>query len=121
MNEEQIENRIREYYKGIVYEKYSEEERDVVYNRTIEDVLVTLIPYAKNDNYWWEEKSEKMAYYQLHTNLFVVRHQDFKKYYHKLMGEKFDSEIFSDGGRLKETLNKAHDRYNQICQKQKKR
>lgn len=91
MKTEEAKDRICEYYKNLLKEEYDNvNEASKAYGETISEVLHHLMPYALENNFWWEEKSAKMAFYQLKTNVLVVKFEDFKKYYKKLTGKKLD-------------------------------
>lgn len=90
--EEMIE-RILSYYKELI------EETDVkdtglknydYYKFTSRDIVERLLPFAKDGNYWWEERSIKMAYYQMKIDILVVPFKDYCEYYKKLMGKEYD-------------------------------
>lgn len=112
MNKENLEKRIREHYEKLVLENYEPKEAFSAYNDTVDEVVNKLMPYALNNNFWWEEKSTKMAYYQLQTNIMVVDYYEFMKYYKKLVGHKFEIDKLFDKDSRKKVIEEATQKYN---------
>ena len=87
--------RISTYYMDLLKKSYRyEADASYAFERTRDDVIDLLLPYALADNYWWEKEDLAMAYYQIQTKILVVKTNTFKKYYKKLMGKKFDQGDF---------------------------
>ena len=113
MNSTEIENRILTHYKKVLSESYqTDNEATSIYLETKHDVVRELLPYALENNYWWENKDVKMAYYQMKVSTLVVSPKAFKKYYHRLMGKHFDPIAFSNPSKRKELVKEAELRYN---------
>lgn len=94
---EEAKERIIIYYRELIDESYpDDDEAKEVYKNTLDEVIQQLLPYAMNDNYWWEKNDIDMAYYQIHNKILVVRTKDFEKRYKELMGKKYNYAEFSD-------------------------
>ena len=111
-NYEEAKERIESYFKEFidnmgVNEKFSRYKED-----TMPYIVDLLIPYAMENNYWWEEKSIKMAYYQMRHSDFVVDYKDFVFYYEKLMDKKYNPIDFSTAERRKAIYAEANKKYN---------
>lgn len=115
--EDDVEERIVEYYKEVLEDTIEEKERDSHFLKTVDFVVRTLKPYALDNNYWWEENNIKMAYYQMRTNLLVTRPDDFLKNYEKLMGRKYNSLEFMDDDNRLLVFQEADAKYNNLSRK----
>lgn len=112
MNKENLEERIRKHYEKLVLENYEPNEAFSAYNDTVDEVVNKLMPYALSNNFWWEEKSTKMAYYQLQTTIMVVDYYEFMKYYKKLVGHKLEIGKLYDKESRKKVIEEATQKYN---------
>lgn len=77
----------------------------------IDRVVSELMPYAIDGNFWWEDKSVKMAYYQMKNNVFIVEYNDFIKYYKELMGREYNKEEFNSLEKRKKIYKEADEKY----------
>jgi hypothetical protein len=113
MTNKELNERILNHYMKVLSESYADKkEAYSVYYDTYHDVIKELVPYALENNFWWEKNDVKMAYYQMQISTLVVNPKVFKKYYHKLMGSRFDQIAFADPEKRKEILKEADLRYN---------
>ena len=113
--------KIDSYYRKLLLECYKDEEDAMMtYERTKDEVIAQLLPYALVDNYWWEQESIAMAYFQIHNQILVVKAKTFQKYYHKLMGKKYDYAEFADAKKRAEILKEAQAKYVQKASKKSK-
>lgn len=108
---EEVCERISEYYRELVFSMFSEEEGLLKYKQNVGDVIDMLLPYAESDNYWWEERSKKMAYYQMKHKLLVVDKEDFSYWYKELMGKDFNIEEFKDDKKRAKLIEESKYRY----------
>ena len=91
--------RIDSYYRNLLLECYKDEEDAMMtYERTKDEGIEQLLPYALVNNYWWEQESIAMAYFQIHNQILVVKAKTFQKYYQKLMGPVVD--VTGDGSKV---------------------
>lgn len=107
----EIKERIEEYYKDLLSESMSEEDANRYFVNSIDNVIEALLEYAKENNYWWEERNIKMAYYQMRTSVLVVPFDEFKKYYKELMDEEYDVAEMSNTNVRKNILKRAEENY----------
>ena len=107
----EIRERIEAYYKDLLSESMDEEEAHKYFVNSIGNVIEALLGYAKENNYWWEERNIKMAYYQMRTSVLVVPFEEFKKYYKELMGEEYDFKEMTNTESRKDILKRSEENY----------
>ena len=116
-NYEEAKERIEVYFKEYMSDISNDGQLNDYVKETLPSIVELLMPYALENNYWWEEKSVKMAYYQMRLNDFVVDYNDFTRYYEKLMGKKYDPIDFSTSVKRKEMFEEATVKYNKLNNK----
>lgn len=114
---EEAKERIESYFREFVNDIGASVKLNEYTEETLPHIVELLMPYALENNYWWEEKSVKMAYYQMRLNDFVVDYNDFTRYYEKLMGKKYDPIDFSTSVKRKEMFEEATVKYNKLNNK----
>lgn len=110
-NYEEAKERIESYFKEFIDSMGVSEKITRYKEETLPYIVDLLMPYAIENNYWWEEKSIKMAYYQMRHSDIVVDYKDFIHYYEKLMGKKYDPIDFSTPERRKEIYEESNKKY----------
>ena len=110
-NYEEAKERIESYFKEYIRDLDIKDSLIGYTEETIPYIIDLLMPFALENNYWWEEKSVKMAYYQMRLSDFVVDYNDFIKYYEKLMGKKYDPIDFSSSRKRREMYEEANEKY----------
>lgn len=116
-NYEEAKERIEVYFKEYMSDISNNVQLNDYIDETLPSIVELLMPYALENNYWWEEKSVKMAYYQMRLNDFVVDYNDFTHYYEKLMGKKYDPIDFSTSKKRQEMYEESNKKYNKLNNK----
>lgn len=117
-NYEEAKERIANYFLELVSD-LNENDKESYLRQTLPSIVDLLTPYAYENNYWWEERSIKMAYYQLRHNDLVVNYNDFTKYYKELMGKEYNAMDFNTPQKRQKMIEEATIKYN--AKKGKKR
>lgn len=114
---ESAEERIISYFVEFVNDINVDSEKDQYIKDTAPYIVKLLMPYALENNYWWEEKSIKMAYHQMRLSDYVVDYNDFLYYYEKLMGKKYNPLDFASEEEKKNMYKEADKKYAALTKK----